>query len=73
MMTTKTSTDESWKADFLSEEETYEYDLWTHQMVTLFTKYKDVQFYRVGSKIIEPYNNLDNVIHIKYEDFKDMI
>jgi hypothetical protein len=37
------------------------------------TKYKDVQFYRVGSKIIDAYNNLDNVIHIKYDEFKDMI
>ena len=58
---------------YAKEEETYEYDLWTRQMVTLFTKYKDVQFYRVGSKIIDAYNNLDNVIHIKYDEFKNMI
>ena len=43
---------------YAKEEEVYEYDLWTHQMVKLFAKYKDVQFYRVGSKIIDAYNNL---------------
>ena len=55
------------------ENEVYEYDIWTVQMVNLFTKYKDVDFYRVGSKIINAYKEIQNLRHISYEEFKTKI
>jgi hypothetical protein len=55
------------------ENEVYEYDIWTVQMVNLFTKYKDVDFYRVGSKIIDAYKEIQNLRHISYEEFKTKI
>ena len=58
---------------YAKENETYEYDLWTRQMVTIFTKYSDVQFTRVGSIIIEAYKNIPNVRHIDYGEFENEI
>ena len=58
---------------YSKEHEIYGYELWTNQMITLFTKYKDVDFYRVGSKIIDVYKNIKNLRHITYEEFKTKI
>jgi len=58
---------------YAKEEEIYEYDLWTRQMVTLFTKYSDVQFTRVGSIIIDAYKNIANLRHITYGEFENEI
>ena len=55
------------------ENEIYEYELWTGQMVKLFNHYNGVQFYRVGSKIIEQYENIKNLKHISYEKFKQNV
>ena len=58
---------------YAKEEETYEYDLWTRQMVELFTKYSDVQFTRVGSIIIDAYKDIANLRHITYGEFENEI
>ena len=58
---------------YAKEEETYEYDLWTRQMVTIFTKYSDVQFIRVGSIIIDAYKDIANLRHITYGEFENEI
>ena len=38
-----------------------------------FNHYNGVQFYRVGSKIIEQYENIKNLKHISYEKFKEIV
>ena len=58
---------------YAKENEIHEYDLWTVQMVKLFTKYFDVDFYRVCSKIIDAYKEIKNFRHITYEEFKTKI
>jgi hypothetical protein len=58
---------------YAKENEVHDYNIWTVQMVTLFTKYKDVDFYRVGSKIIDAYKEIQNLRHITYEKFKTKI
>ena len=55
------------------EHEVYEYGLWTNQMVKLFNHYNGIQFYRVGSKIIDEYKNIANLKHITYGEFEHEI